>query len=243
MRINVPPASLRVGAVGVLAGLVIAVNAQDAGDDPERAATDLVSLARAQTGRLELLEEENEALREEVAPYLDDQPSGPARAPEEVRVAAGTTAVSGTGLEVSLSDAEVPGSGIPDDMVADDYVVHQQDVEGVINALRAGGAEALSIQGQRLLSTTTVRCVGNVLYVGARTYSPPFVIGAVGDTDELLAALEDSPAVEVYRQWSDLIGLGYTVTVHDDLLVPPSTSITGVRHAAALDPSAAPEER
>ncbi|MGO1581883.1 MAG: DUF881 domain-containing protein [Actinomycetaceae bacterium] len=237
MRIHVPPASVRVGAVGVLAGLIIAVNAQDAGDDTERAATDLVSLARVQTGRLELLEEENEALREEVVPYLEDQPAGPGRTPEEVRVAAGTTAVSGSGVEVSLTDAPVPDSGIPEDMVADDFVVHQQDVEGVINALRAGGAEALSIQGQRLLSTTTVRCVGNVLYVGARTYSPPFVVGAVGDTDELLAALDESPAVDVYRQWSDLIGLGYDVTVHEDLLVPPSTSITGVRHAEALDPA------
>ncbi|MGC5614638.1 DUF881 domain-containing protein [Georgenia sp. Z1491] len=223
---RVPPASLRVAAVGVLAGLVIAVNARDAGDDPERAATDLVSLARAQTSRLETLEDENSELREQIEPYLEPHEEDPGAAPDEVRVAAGTAAVSGPGIEVALDDADVPDSGMPADRVADDYVVHQQDVEGVINALRAGGAEALTVQGQRVLPTTTVRCVGNVLYVGARVYSPPFVVGAVGDTDELLAALESSEAVDIYRQWVDLIGLGYAVTVHDRLDVPPSSSVT-----------------
>lgn len=241
IRNRIPRASFGVAAVGVAAGLIIAVNARDAGDDPERAATDLVSLARAHTGRLETLEEQNDELREEIAPYLEEHLDGPRRAPEEVRVAAGAAAVSGPGIEVALTDAPVPETGIPADRVADDYVVHQQDVEGVINALRSGGAEALTIQGQRVLSTTTVRCVGNVLYVGARVYSPPFVIGAVGDPDALHAALDDSAAVDIYRQWVDLIGLGFEVTVHDDLYVPPTSSSIGLQYAAALEPSVLPE--
>ncbi|MGC5627844.1 DUF881 domain-containing protein [Georgenia sp. Z1344] len=231
---RVPPASLRVAAVGVLAGLVIAVNARDAGEDPARAATDLVSLARAQTTRIETLEGENEELREQIEPYLESHDAEVGAPPDEVLVAAGAAPVSGPGVEVALDDAPVPESGMPADRVADDYVVHQQDVEGVINALRAGGAEALTVQGQRLLPTTTVRCVGNVLYVGTRVYSPPFVVGAVGDPDELTDALEESEAVDVYRQWVELIGLGYTVTVHDQLDVPPSTSVS-TRYAEPLE--------
>ena len=219
-RLRVPPASLRVAAVGVLAGLIIALNAADAGDDPERAATDLVSLARAQTGRLETLEQENEELREAIEPYLDPHVEGARQVPDDVRVAAGAVAVSGPGVEVALEDAPTPESGIPVDRVADDYVVHQQDVEGVINALRAGGAEALTVQGQRLLSTTTVRCVGNVLYVGARVYSPPFVIEAIGDTEGMADALEEAPGVRAFRAAADDFGLGYATETFDDRELP-----------------------
>jgi uncharacterized protein YlxW (UPF0749 family) len=152
--LRVPRASVGVGVVGVLAGLIVAANAAGAGDDPERAATDLVSLARAQTGRLEDLQDENATIRSQIAPYLDAHDDDPQAADESVQAAAGSLPVSGPGIEVSLTDAPVPDGGIPADRVPDDYVVHQQDVESVINALRTGGAEALTIQGERVVSTT-----------------------------------------------------------------------------------------
>ena len=56
-----------------------------------------------------------------------------------------------------------------------DYVVHQQDVEAVVNALWAGGAESMMIMDQRVLFNSAVRCSGNVLLCRAK-YSPPFTI-------------------------------------------------------------------
>ena len=122
---RVPRASVGVGVVGVLAGLIVAANAVGAGEDPERAATDLVSLARAQTGRLEDLQDENSGLREQIAPYLVPHSDDPAAVDPSVQAAAGSVSVAGPGVEVALTDAPVPDGGIPEDRVPDDYVVHQ----------------------------------------------------------------------------------------------------------------------
>ena len=62
--------------------------------------------------------------------------------------------------------------GIPSP-TPDDLVVHQQDIQGVVNALWAGGAEAMTLMGQRVIATTAVRCVGNTLLLHGAVYSPP----------------------------------------------------------------------
>src|SRR5690625_6014343 len=68
---------------------------------------------------------------------------------------------------------------------ADDLVVHQQDMEAYINALWAGGAEAMMLQDQRVVNGSSFRCAGNTLLLEGRVYSPPFVITAIGDPEEL----------------------------------------------------------
>ena len=93
----------------------------------------------------------------------------------------------------------------------DDYVIHQQDVQAVVNALWAGGAEAMMLQDQRVISTSAVRCVGNTLILQGRVYSPPYVITAIGDRDAMRAALDTDPAVANLRDWSIAVGLGYDV--------------------------------
>ena len=71
-----------------------------------------------------------------------------------------------------------PGGSGPDDLV-----VHQQDVQAVVNALWRGGADGVQIMDQRLIATSAVRCVGNTLILQGRVYSPPYTITAVGDPD------------------------------------------------------------
>ena len=71
--------------------------------------------------------------------------------------------VEGPGLEVELMDAPIPANGVPDGYTADDYVVHEQDVQAVINALWAGGADAIAVMDQRIIATSAVRCVGSTL--------------------------------------------------------------------------------
>jgi uncharacterized protein YlxW (UPF0749 family) len=65
-----------------------------------------------------------------------------------------------------------------------------------------------------------VRCVGNVLILHGRVYSPPFTISAIGDVEGMNQALDDSEAVASYRSWADYIGLGYQVTTSDELTMP-----------------------
>ena len=84
--------------------------------------------------------------------------------------------------------ADAPRSAdrvLPEDASPDDLVVHQQDVQAVVNALWPGGAEAMQIMDQRVITTSAVRCVGNTLILQGRVYSPPFQITAIGDPQRL----------------------------------------------------------
>ncbi len=135
--------------------------------------------------------------------------------------AAGMTALHGPGLMVSLDDAPRRSDGsLPSGARPDDVVVHQQDVQSVVNALWAGVAEAMTIMGVRVISTSAVRCVGNTLLLHGRVYSPPFTIAAIGDADHLRAALSDDPGVGAFRGASLMFGLGYLVESSDDIVVP-----------------------
>jgi len=127
----------------------------------------------------------------------------------------GTQAVTGPGLSVSLDDAKHPAASLPKSVPADDLVVHQQDVQNVVNALWQGGAEAMMLMDQRVISTSAVRCVGNTLILHGRVYSPPYVIQAIGDPVAMRAALSRNEQVAIYQQYVDAYGLGYDVkTLH-----------------------------
>jgi uncharacterized protein YlxW (UPF0749 family) len=88
---------------------------------------------------------------------------------------------------VILDDApaSVAANGIEPDLL----VVHQQDIQAVVNALWSGGAEAMTIQEQRVISTTAVKCVGNTVVLHGIPYAPPYRIRAIGDPLRLHAAL------------------------------------------------------
>ena len=110
-------------------------------------------------------------------------------------------------------------------------MVHQQDLEGVINALWAGGAEAMTLQGERVTALTAFRCVGNVLSLHGRVYSPPYVVEAVGDPDQLREALDASGPLSIYREYVAAVGLGYDVQGQDQIDVPAFTGSLTLEHA------------
>ena len=98
-------------------------------------------------------------------------------------------------------------------------MVHQQDVEAVLNAMWNAGAEAIQMQDQRIVATSAPRCVGNTLLLNGRTYSPPYVITAIGDVPAMQAALAAAPLVVLYKQYVVRFGLGYTEEVRSDVEV------------------------
>lgn len=134
----------------------------------------------------------------------------------------GLVPVHGPGLRVSLDDAprRQDGSLPPNARNVDDVVVHQQDVQAVVNALWAGGADAMTIMGQRIIATGAVKCVGNTLLLYGRVYSPPFRIEAIGDPGRLRRALDRSPGVHEYRLAVEYFGLRYTVKEDRELRLP-----------------------
>jgi len=151
---------------------------------------------------------------------------------DSVRTAAGVTALHGPGLRVVLDDApRRPGGGLPAGARPDDVVVHQQDVQSVVNALWAGGAEAMMLQDQRVISTSAVRCVGNTLILQGRVYSPPYKITAIGDPERLSQALDDSADVATYRYYVDTYGLIYQVAADTSTKLPGYDGSLDLLHA------------
>ncbi|MCW2855714.1 MAG: hypothetical protein JWR52_1329 [Marmoricola sp.] len=158
---------------------------------------------------------------------------------DRLRDPAGVLPVQGPGLTVSLNDApksQIDAAGKPGGVSADELVVHQQDIQAVVNALWSGGAEAMTIQNQRVVSTTGIKCVGNTVVLHGVPYSPPYEIAAIGDPVALQAALDASDYVSAYRSFVALYQLGYLVTPSVSLDFPAYTGSTALKYAVAGTP-------
>jgi len=228
--------SVAVGLVAALAGVLFATSATLFEDEADRSATNLVDLARAETARLEENEEQVAQLRKERDALVARQQ--PLSAPEPgadglTSLAAGQMPVTGPGVVVELWDAPTPPDLAASGLHPDDLVVHQQDLEAVINSLWAGGAEAMMIQDQRITSTSSVRCVGNVLLLHGRHYSPPYRVSAIGDPQELAAAVEAAPGVQVYLQYVEAVGLGWSLEEAPEIDMPAYAGSLRLDHARA----------
>jgi uncharacterized protein YlxW (UPF0749 family) len=150
------------------------------------------------------------------------QPGGQAAA--ELALAAGTASAAGPGLTVTLDDADLAPDALgADPAPSEDRLVHQQDLDAVINALWAGGAEVLAVQGQRVTSATRIKCVGNVILVGGRVYSPPYQIDAIGPIEAMRERLDRSPMVHAYRERADRIGLVWGTVDQVELTIAGDT--------------------
>ncbi|QXJ22902.1 DUF881 domain-containing protein [Actinomadura graeca] len=151
---------------------------------------------------------------------------------DDLAAESGFAPVAGPAVRVSLDDAPPPGPGeLPHGVRPDDLVVHQGDVQAVVNALWAGGARAMQIMDQRVISTSAVRCVGNTLILQGVVYSPPFRITAAGDPARLRSALDASPQIGTYRKYVRAYGLGYAVRTLDRATLPAYTGNVTMKHA------------
>jgi uncharacterized protein YlxW (UPF0749 family) len=231
-----------VPGAALLAGLLFATSANTSHgiDIRVNARDDGVSFAARQqravideTRQLADLEKQVQAATSKAA-KTDSRVEQARSAAQAVADAAGLTPVTGPAVTVTLNDAPpLPGSqkgSVPPDYL----VVHQQDVQAVVNALWAGGAEAMTLQGQRVISTSAVRCVGNTLLLHGIVYSPPYVVTAIGNVDTLKQALATAPDIIIYKQYVQAYKLGYTVTSHPKVTMPPYTGGLSLAHASAV---------
>ncbi len=234
---------LLVSLVLVASGFLFATSASTARGTDLRAerTTRLVDLIRERQDDYDAgLDQVNELRAEvdalgELAAETDSSVAGAREAAEQLAGAAGVTEVIGPGLTVRLDDApRDPGEPLPPGITPDDLVVHQQDLQGVINAMWAGGAEAIQVMDQRLITTSAVRCVGNTLILGGRVYSPPYSVTAIGDTEGMRQALDEAPAVQAYREWVDVVGLGYEVEDEDEVTVAAYEGALDLQYAQAI---------
>jgi len=146
---------------------------------------------------------------------------------------AGLTALTGPGVRITLRDA--PRSADFPGLDPNLLVVHQQDLQAFVNALWAGGAEAVTLQGQRLVTTTGIKCVGNTVVLDGVPYAPPYVIEAIGNQYRLRTALTSSSEVQIYTQYADKYGLGLEQRDVDTVKAPAYDGTVAMRHATPIE--------
>lgn len=214
--------------VFALAGLLFYLSAQTAKGTDLRTDNSLLRLSdviRQRSAQNQQLDAQVAADRERADKLAQQQGQSPADTAQLGRLqqSAGLDPLRGPGLIVTLDDAppnataripNVPQPGV------NDLVIHQQDIQAVVNALWRGGAEGIQVMDQRLVATSAVRCVGNTLLLQGRVYSPPYVIRAVGRVDALRAAVDADPAIRNYLEYVAAYGLGWRVQESTDLTVP-----------------------
>ena len=181
------------------------------------------------------LAEQVSQLQGELALYRDEAASGQAGSEalraevDQLEITAGLTDVEGPGVTVILEDSA--SANLTGDEA--DYLIHDSDLLSVINELRSAGAEAISLNGERILATSEVRCTGAVVTVNGRRYAAPYIIFAIGDPDTLYSALTmRSGVADVLSQW----GITVKVTASDLLLIPKYNGSVDYQYAHTVTP-------
>ncbi len=176
----------------------------------------LVELIEARQSSVDDLDAAVSTLRRDVAEAqegvsrADTRDRDAAAVVQELQQQAGTVALRGPGLEVTLAPSDRPPASAEE---AGAYQIHDSDLQLVVNALWAAGAEAVAINDSRLVATTPIRAAGGTIVVNFRPLSPPFVVTAIGGDR---ASFEASEIARRFKRWTTLFGLGFTVRTAPD---------------------------
>jgi len=214
--------------VGLTLGLLIGLQVRTLGLQRtnlsySRSTVLMERLLKAQE-EIERLRDEVDKLRQQISDYERAMAEGRAAMERitaelnKLRVMAGLTKVRGPGVIVWLTDAPKPLSQEDPSL----GIVHDTDLLMIVNELRNAGAEAIAINNQRVVATTAIRCVGNLITVNGVAVSPPYEIAAIGDPNKLKEGLMmPGGIVEQLKA----IGIPISVTQRQDVIIP-SLSVT-----------------
>ncbi|MGC5533074.1 DUF881 domain-containing protein [Streptomyces sp. SR-10] len=230
-------------AVFALAGLIFVTSANTAKGTNLRSDSSLLKLSDLIRERSEKNGELNDSVAGARADIdaLAQRDDGSTKA-EDARLkalekAAGTTKITGDSVSVTLDDAPPDATANPGypEPQPNDLVIHQQDLQAVVNALWQGGARGIQVMDQRLISTSAVRCVGNTLILQGRVYSPPYKVTAVGDPGELKQALNDATAIQNYLLYVKAYGLGWKVDENEAVTLPGYSGTVDLHYAQPVE--------
>ncbi len=235
-----------------LAGVLFVTSAVDSRGGTLRSSsvTDLITLVRDQRSDTDTLARRTAQLNTQVSALSrsvdDSQVKSLQTRIDRDRGPAGLEPVEGQGLTVTLQDApqDVVDQAITDGKPPTEaLLVHQQDIQAVVNALWLGGAKAMTVMDQRIVFTTGIRCAGPTVILHGVPYSPPYVIKAVGDPVELAEALDNSDYIDAYRTVAARYGLGFEAAASGDLDLPGYQGTLAMRFAKPLTTTGASTPR
>ena len=180
--------------------------------------------------RLKLAEDEKRQLQKQIEELKNDEHENIADSDmERLKVLSGTSEVEGKGVEILLDDSNLaskPGEN------PNLYIIHDEDLLRVLNELRAAGAEAISLNGQRIVAMSEVRCAGPTVSVNNVRSAPPYVIEAIGDPKNLTSAMQlRGGVVETFAFW----GIQVKITTSDKVKIPAFKSNRSFEFAHSVD--------
>lgn len=235
-------AMVAVVALGLLFAVAY-VDTRTSAPSSERIRTALVADVEQETATSEALQQRLETLRADVATAVDDAlvstEDGRAQAAQVQRleVATGVRAVTGPGVTVTVSDAAPvdsvdPVTGDPVLAVPEAGRVLDIDLQAVVNALWAVGAEAIAVDGQRLSPTSSIRTAGEAILVDFRPVTSPYAVQAVGGG--LLPRFADTQVAARYDAYNQLYGIGFDFVAAESLELPAAADID-LRYAGPVE--------
>lgn len=212
-----------VGVVSIVMGFLLSTQLRNQMDYrqslPSRRVEDLMVLLKNAEEAKAGLEKEVQTLRQQAKTGTSSRRS------EATALAAGIVAVRGPGLEVVVSDSAKPLQKGEDPNIA---IVHNDDLLRLVNELRSGGAEAVSINDQRLVDTSEITCAGSTILVNQSRITPPFVIKSIGNPDTMSAALSLRGGIIEYLQF---YGIQVSISKKTEVLIPMYSGGSQYRYA------------
>ncbi|MCD8198698.1 MAG: DUF881 domain-containing protein [Phascolarctobacterium sp.] len=165
--------------------------------------------------RLKQVESEKERLSRELDELKEEGGNSASKAEiDRLKMLAGLSDIVGKGVEIVLDDSKIQSK--PGDS-PNLYIIHDEDLLRVLNELRAAGAEAISVNDQRILAMSEVRCAGPTVLINNVRSTPPYVIKAIGNPKNLTSALRlRGGVVETFEFW----GIHVKINDFDNILIP-----------------------
>jgi uncharacterized protein YlxW (UPF0749 family) len=246
LRVHIERGTIGVTIVAVILGVYLAAQWQS---KPRRAAAAPEYRREVATATIQRLEAEQADLKGQIAALRgqlaraqqsnDDQSElGRLSADlEREKMLAGTVPVHGVGVRLVLDDSSV--KTIPPKEDPELYIVHEYQLRDIVNLLWSAGAEAISINGERVVEPTSIYCVGSTILVNDTRTSPPYEFLVIGDQARLEGALGDAANLKALKSRIKLYGLQFTIQRQREVAVAAYTGGLDVRTAVSDDGGAA----
>ena len=146
---------------------------------------------------------------------------------DELKLVAGLNERSGDGVIITLDDAR--GASAAKDI--EKSICHNTDLTDIVNQAWRGGAEAIAVNDERIVGSSSIYCVGSTIMVNGTLMSPPFSVVVIGSPNDLLATYDNPAQLRDIKQRRDVYGLGFRVSRASGLHVPSYRGALNVRYA------------
>lgn len=150
----------------------------------------------------------------------------------QLQLEAGTSAVKGPGIEVKLSDA--PQSSSQSDSTFSANRIQDSDIQLIVNALFASGAEAVSVNGNRVVAVTPIRAAGGTIVVNYQPVNSPYSIMAIGADQK---RFKSTDIARHFQEWKQKFKLGFSVQKHGNISIPAYSGRVSIDQAQAVLPT------